>query len=130
MFQGGVELDEQVPRDLGDNLRSRALLGMVLVLLLPPVRLLLVRARHVVRICTVAGRRDLRCSRLSRRNAAWTEDRFGSADVARALLLHALVDDEAGDLGRRSVDGAELEDVEQDDAAVVDEMLNGFAGEA
>lgn len=50
-------------------------------------------------------------------------------DVARALLLHVLVLHEGGHLGRGGVDGGEAEDVQQEDAAVVEEVGDGLAHE-
>lgn len=53
----------------------------------------------------------------------------GDGDVAGAFFLDGGVGDEAADFGSGGVDGAEGEDVEEDEAAVVDEMLDGFAGQ-
>ena len=50
-------------------------------------------------------------------------------DVPRALGLHLRALDEGGHLGRRGVDGAEAEDVEQEHAAVVEEVADGLADE-
>lgn len=54
----------------------------------------------------------------------------GKGDVAGAFVLHVGILDESGQLGRGGVDGGEGEDVEQDDAAVVEEVGDGLAHEA
>ena len=50
-------------------------------------------------------------------------------DVARALALKLGAADEVGQLGRRGVDGREAEDVEQEDAAIIEEVRERLADE-
>lgn len=57
------------------------------------------------------------------------QQRPRGGDVARALVLHARVGDHARDAGRGRVRGAKLEDVEEEQAAVVEEVADRAAGE-
>lgn len=50
-------------------------------------------------------------------------------DVAGAFGLHFFVFDQVGQLGGRGVDGGEAEDVEEEDAVVVEQVRDGFAHE-
>lgn len=49
--------------------------------------------------------------------------------ISHTLVLDIFICDEAVDLRGHGVDGAEAEDVEEHDAAVVDEVLNRAAGQ-
>jgi hypothetical protein len=49
--------------------------------------------------------------------------------VSLAFLLDAFVQDEAANFGCWRIYSAETEDVEEDEAAVVDEMLDSLSGE-
>ena len=49
--------------------------------------------------------------------------------VSFAFLLDALIHNEAANLGGRRVYGTEAEDVEENETAVVDEVLDRLAGE-
>ena len=54
---------------------------------------------------------------------------WGEDDVSVAFLLHFGAVDEVGDFGSAGVDGGEGEDVEEEDAAVVEEVAEGFLDE-
>lgn len=54
---------------------------------------------------------------------------WGKGDVAVAFLLHFRAVDEMGDFSCAGVDGGEGEDVEEEDAAVVEEVTEGFLHE-
>ena len=53
----------------------------------------------------------------------------GKGDVSVAFLLHFGTVDEVGYFGCAGVDGGEGEDVEEEDAAVVEEVAEGFLNE-
>lgn len=57
------------------------------------------------------------------------ERRVSCRHVPGALVLHGGIRDEGGDLGRAGVDGGEAEDVEEQQAGVVEEVAEGGAGE-
>ena len=54
---------------------------------------------------------------------------WGKGDVSVAFLLHFGAVDEVGDFSRAGVDSGEGEDIEEEDAAVVEEVAEGFLNE-
>lgn len=79
------------------------------------------------RYVAAAGCRGNGCFPCRRRRASPPQS--WHTHVPHAFFLDRRVGDEAADFGGGRVDGGEAEDVEEDEAAVVDEVLDCFAGE-